>query len=106
MSNHFKFNGDLKICRGFFRSALAPTQDSAAARLVLGGFEDINNGEEMYWDTEAEEVVDHNTELRGASYSGDGGVVRLLLGLENVDINSEDAHATIVSSTRRPRGDS
>jgi hypothetical protein len=70
----------------------APTQGSASAPLVLGGFEDINNGEEMYRDTEFEEAVDYNTELRGASYDGDEGVVRLLLGLENVDINSEDAY--------------
>ncbi|KAK5010378.1 hypothetical protein LTR28_010247 [Elasticomyces elasticus] len=67
----------------------ARTPENAPERMLSRAFQTRNN-EEDYRDLELEERAGYNTELLGASYQGDESVVKLLLGLEIVEVNLED----------------
>ena len=67
----------------------ARTPENAPTRIFSRAFQ-IRDNEEDYRDLELEERAGYGTELLGASYEGDEGVVKLLLGLENVEVNYKD----------------
>lgn len=82
----------------------ARTQKNASVTMALGAFGTVGNEEGQYRGLELEEEVDYGTELLGASYEGDEGVVKLLLGLEDVNMNLTDEYGRTALSYAAMQG--
>jgi hypothetical protein len=64
-------------------------QEHALDHFSLRAFKDPDDEAEMRHKSEAEGEVEYNSQLHGASFEGDEGVVKLLLGLGNVEADSK-----------------